>query len=221
MPLKRDGVQWAAQLSGVREVSLTGSADAGWWSRRLAPLGLQPAAGDGRAQLRIIGAAGRFAGVAFREASVSVMLADEGSALLLQAFNSSRFFAWCERTFFHTPYLHGDVRAAVDPATVAVGVRGGGEVLRAGMCGEPPAPAGISGWEGRVLLAASEGLQPARCFFARMHGATETRPFGGSDVFTLRRGVPVFEELIESGFAPEEWVVRRSAVHMKSKTYER
>ncbi len=50
----------------------------------------------------------------FTPFSVLVSTSEEGAggggAYLVSAFNSCRFFAFCERAFFSTPYHHGDAR---------------------------------------------------------------------------------------------------------------
>jgi hypothetical protein len=105
----------AAALTGVLELSLVGTVDAAPWRSRLAPERLRPAERDGRARVMIVAAAARTLGVRFRELSFS-LLVDNDAAVLLQAFNSSRFFAWCERVFFSTPYARG--RLDVDLASI-------------------------------------------------------------------------------------------------------
>ena len=217
----RETVEWAAQLSNVREVTLSGSADLAYWRRRLKAEGLRPAELEGRARFLLIGSEAKFAGLGFRELSFSILLSDEGSAFLLQGFNSSRLFAFSERTFFSTPYLHGQIGVSTRPSPSLTLSRSGTELLRAEMGGGSLVRSGIDGWEGRVLLRSAQG--EARCFFARIHGATERRPFGEGDSFLLGRhpGLPLFGELADSGFTPAEWLVRHDAVHRKSKTYAR
>src|SRR5262249_27557184 len=96
-------VKWAAELAHVREVSLLGTADLAFWKDRLLKEELLPVQSDGRAQLLIIAADSKFMGVRFRELSfcVSVSRPDGGirqdAAYLVRAFNSCRFFAFCER----------------------------------------------------------------------------------------------------------------------------
>src|SRR5689334_13869653 len=101
-----DSAKWAAKLTGVHEVSLTGSADLAYWQKQLEPQRLAPIEADGRAQVLIIAAAARFKGVRFRELSFSIQArpidgsATDQGAFLVQAFSSNRFFAWCERRLF-------------------------------------------------------------------------------------------------------------------------
>ena len=102
----------------MREVSLLGAADLAFWNDRLAREDLAPAERDGKAQVLVISAEGKFRGFRFRELSFSVLVAPPDARVgrdavyLLRAFNSRRFFAFCERFFFSTPYYPGDVRVS-------------------------------------------------------------------------------------------------------------
>ena len=101
-------MKYVAALNHVREVSLVGAADFGFWKQRLEKEGLEPQETEGKAQILIVGAEAKFRGIRFRELSFSVMVC--GGMFLIGAFNSSRFFAFCERVFFSTPYYGADVR---------------------------------------------------------------------------------------------------------------
>src|SRR5688500_10435635 len=112
MKTPRAPIRYVAKLHQVREVSLLGVADLDYWTRVLEREGLVPAAVDNRAQVLIVAAAAKFIGLRFCEISFSVLVAspDHGTTgdacYLVQAFNSRRFFAFCERTFYSTPYFH-------------------------------------------------------------------------------------------------------------------
>ena len=124
-------MKYVAELAHVREVSLLGSADLGFWAERLRGEGLTPVEHAGRARVLVVACDSMFFGVRFRELSFSVFVrrpnASEGSdaAFLVQAFNSSRFFAWSERTWFSTPYRHGMIDVDVGlPAAMRLGLEG-------------------------------------------------------------------------------------------------
>ena len=114
-------VRYIAEPTHVREVSLLGTADLAFWKEYLAKEGLAPATRVGRAQILVIAASMKFRGVRFTEVSFSVLVsgqdggAQQHRVFLIQAFNSCRLFAFCERVLFATPYLHGDCRIAVIP----------------------------------------------------------------------------------------------------------
>jgi hypothetical protein len=219
-------IKWAARLSNVREVSLLGTADLAFWRDRLRAEGLAPAERDGRAQVLVVAADAKFFGIRFREVSFSVLVASPAEgALLLRAFNSSRFFAFCERFFFSTPYYAADVRVSTAPASVQV-IKGGEVWFHAEMRdGAAPSRSGEDGWEGPVFLPRRPGKQgDGKAFFARLKGDTRTYPFlPGEDVVKISPapGAEVLQALIDSRFTATEWAVRESAAHGKSKTYRR
>jgi hypothetical protein len=226
-------IKWAARLSHVREVSLLGTADLACWAARLEPEGLRPAERDGRAQVLIIAADARFMGVRFREVSVSVLVSEASgergrdAAYLVHAFNSSRFFAFCERRLFSTPYSHADVGVNADAPTSIRVAESGREVFRAAMApGRTAARDADGGWSGPVFLPKRAGAAPGdgRLFFARLLGRTETYSFlAGKDsvAITPGRADGALRSLLDSQFVGNEWTVRRDATHAKSKTYAR
>jgi hypothetical protein len=233
-----DGIRWAATLPHVREVSLLGTADLGFWKDRLREEDLVPLERDGEAQVMLIAADSKFIGIAFRELGVSVLARPDPpadgteGAYLLRAWNSFRFFAFCERAFFATPYSHGDVRVRVAaPAAVRLVVEGK-PILSAemgaatGAPARPPAASAGSGWEGPVYLPGrgNDRGRGGKMFFARLRGRTETFPFLPSrDTLTLTpsQEVGAIQPLADSHFAATEWVLRADATHSKSRTYRR
>src|SRR5689334_12531439 len=94
--------KYVATLSRVREVSLLGSADLSFWTNHLRGANLAPAEFEGKARVLIIAADAKFMGLRFQELSVCVAVPppqDGGwgdAAYLVRAFNSRRFFAFCE-----------------------------------------------------------------------------------------------------------------------------
>jgi hypothetical protein len=231
-------VKWAAELAHVREVSLLGTADLQFWKERLRPEELVPAESNGRAEVLIIAADARYMGVRFREVSFSVVVARPGTetgkdaAFLIRAFNSSRFFAFCERVFFSTPYYHAAVRVSASlPA--AIEVTQNGEVVfgaRMGASDSGPVREAArreeSGWEGPIFLPGNRRGpgQKGSLFLARLRGTTETYPFlpdKDSMVIKPSRESELTQLLMDSRFAPEEWLIREDATHAKSKTYKR
>jgi len=212
-------VKYVAALKHVREVSLVGAADFRFWKQRLEKEELEPQETEGKAQILIVGAEAKFRGIRFRELSFSVMV--RGGMFLVRAFNSCRFFAFCERVFFSTPYYGADVRiSAAQPAFVRMSEMGEGmfEVQMKGE-GREASSSGQEGWEGPVFLPGN-----AKAFVARIGGESRKYPFLNSqDVLTIKPGANdgVFSSLLDSNFSPMEWIVREDAAHAKSKTYKR
>jgi hypothetical protein len=241
--LANDPIRWAAQIDHVREISLLGTADLAYWRERLAAEGLSPAELDGRAQILITAAEMKFKGVRFREVSFSVFvepttpstptvrdgLTYSGACFLLHAFNSVRFFAFCEHVLFKTPYSYADVRVGLEPSVGVEIFDQGQQSFHAEMHTErggsrPPERTGEGGWCGPVYLPHRDG-KPAkkqRHFIAQLSGHTETYPFLiDQDTLLLKpaSAQSALEQMRTSNFAPTEWRVRRDAKHCKSKTY--
>lgn len=224
----------------MREVTLIGTADLAYWAERLMREDLAPIERDGFAQVMIIAADSKYMGVKFREVSFAVLASGrhdgrrQEGAYLLQAFNSCRFFAFCERLFFSTPYDHADVlMSAAFPPRVEIG-RGGSVVFRAELkpddatAPHQPAGWGEHAWLGPVFLPMKtrhgDGKRKhGRAFFARLIGHTFVFGFREDrDCLSITPGgVEALQTLVDSGFTPREWLVRPDAVHAKSKTYRR
>ena len=140
-----------------------------------------------------------------------------------------RFFAWCERRLFGTPYFHGNVSvSAVLPTAMDLSLKGPTAFHAEMFAGAPGAPprtpvhAGEDGWEGPVYLPTTgRRADRGNMFFARVHGFTEAYEFLPEDWLSLTPAAPIFEHLIASNFAPAQWLLRASAAHAKSKTYRR
>jgi hypothetical protein len=234
--MQDDGIKYVAELSHVREVTLLGTADLVYWRDRLDREKLTPAEADGKAQIMIIAASSKFKGVRFREVSFSVLVSDKSAngnhnaAFLLKAFNSCRFFAFCERTFFSTPYQHANASVSAElPASIQL-VQNEQTIFEASMklsggAARLPSRDGEEGWTGPVYLPRGhrDSTNSGKLFFARLHGQTQTFPFQASaDTLAITPATDeVLSTLIDSGFTPSEWVIRTDASHSKSKTRPR
>ena len=230
-------IQWAAQLPHVREVSLLGSADLSYWQARLKLEDLQPLECDNRAQIKIIAADSKFMGLPFREVSFSVGIVPPDpvhgneAVFLVQAFNSVRFFAWCERTLFGTPYEHGDVRVNAT-LNAAIHLSHHGRACFAAVMSAPVAPIrpaidrGNESWEGTVFLPSRRNVPSAdrKLFVARLSGHTNAYSYrADADTLTITPASTedIWQSLLDSHFVPIEWSIRPDAKHAKSKTYTR
>ena len=230
-------MKYVAELAHVREVSLLGSADFAFWAERLKGEGLMPVEHATQARVMLMACDSKFFGMRFRELSFSVFVHrpdtsdPSNAACLVQAFNSSRFFAWSERTWFSTPYDHGMIEVNVGlPASIGL-VLAGQSVFRAEMAANSAAPTrvparrGIEGWNGPIYLPSGkrDGTAAGRLFFAKIEGETETFPFAPTDSLTINpfSGSPILQALNDSHFVAREWQIRRDAKHAKSKTYRR
>jgi hypothetical protein len=217
----------------VREISLLGTADLGYWQDALKDESVTLAERDGHAQFLIIAAAAKYMGLRFREVSFSLLIeAYQGTkfpgAYLWQAFNSQCFFAFCERTLFRTPYAHADVRVNCWPAQIQVN-QANQPVFRVenradnALQSREPLRVGEDGWSGPVLPRGTRRKKDSRLFFAKVSGNTRVYPFLPSDNLVLKpsQDSDLTQRLIDSHFACKEWIVREDAAHGKSKTYTR
>lgn len=223
-------IRYVAEPKHVREITLIGTADFEFWSEFLNAEDLEPVrCGDG-AQVVVVAAEMAYLGHRFTEISFSVRAGlTEGSSgagmRLLHAFTSSRFFAWCERTMFATPYGHGECHVSVhSPLSLRLDVRAT-RVLSAEMAsaGRSAIRTGDESWEVPVFLPPRGTAKDSRLFFGRLRGHTIVYPFSSGDRFELEplAGGRVLQPLVDSQFRPQEWVVRADATHGKSKTYRR
>jgi hypothetical protein len=224
-------IKWAARLAHVREVTLTGTADLAYWTNRLKPQDLQPRPRDGKAQIMILAADSKYMGLAFREMSISIAVlaidnsASNDAACLLAAWNARRFFAFCERTFFATPYRHGDVQVRAIPAALRLLVDGA-EAFQAEMKSDRAQSHNTDdAWDGPIFFPSKKlGPGHGKVFFAKLTGQAHIYPFlPESDSLRIN---PAHKDdtlaaLLESHFAPEQWSIRPDAAHAKSKTYRR
>lgn len=225
-------------VSPVREVSLVGTANLGYWRDKLARHNLHPSEADRRATMMLSACEARFKGIRFRELSVSVFVAREPGSpsrdgvLLLRAFNSIRFFAWIERTFFVTPYYFQQI--ALSPSVPAFLRLGDAQqpVIEAAM-GDRPASepqklnaATLGDWQGPIFLPnLRDASNPAsRLFFASLTGECQALAFDAArDRFCLGPPAsdPIVPLLTAAEFEPREWILRTAATHGKSKTIRR
>lgn len=241
--------KYIARLDGVWDVALRGSANLEYWSSRLAGSGIAPHARGGKADLMLSAISSRFRGISFCELCIALSvehdepLTNPSGLFLMQAFNSSRLFAWCERVFFATPYLYAPLEV---PKQGPVGFHlslGGRPALNA-VCRaasndrlSPHEQAATNDaseklqpieecWEGPIFLPGRDG-QMSGCstyFAAVLSGMTVVRPFSlAADTFTVvdEAAHPILKSLVESRFAPQEWRTRDSAYHARSKTFRR
>jgi hypothetical protein len=221
---------YVAEPKHVREVTLVGAADFGFWSDYLRPEGLTPVRFADAAQIWVVAAEAVYLGIRYTEVSFSVRVAltrdpaVEGIRLL-HAFTSSRAFAWCERTLFATPYVYGACRLSVQ-SPLSVRVDSGNDFVFNALMSPPkrsPIRASDERWEGPLFLPTRGPGAEHRLFFARLAGHTLIYQFGSDDHFTIAPllGGGVLQPLVDSGFLPKEWVVRPDATHGRSRTYRR
>jgi len=232
-------IKWVAEVFHVREVSLLGTADLGFWRDRLLMEDLTPAEKEGRAQVLIISAEMKWVGIRFREVSFSVVVTPPAKGVhrdavfLVQAFNSRRLLAISERVFFSTPYDFGDIQLSSSlPCSIQLST-GASVVFKAAMQTDGLSTqrvtsfSGRDSWDGPIFIPRKrlrEGA-PRRVFFGKLSGHTLRYPFEqNNDALTIseKPGCSgVIHALQASHFVAKEWIVRDDATHARSKTYKR
>lgn len=219
-------VRYAARVNGVLELALGGTADLEWWRERLVAHGLEPCPsppGDG-VPVTLTGMDSKWKGIAFRELSITVgaRRGDEDAPLLAGAFNTCRFFAFTERVWFKTPYVHcRDVDVALaDGGHIRVGPPGALEVCAEMAAREPGSPR-PDGYTGPLFLPTGSPASHRR-MIVDIRGDTEIHPYDPArDRFELHPDSPILTALAQSSFTPRTWHVRRNATHARSKTLSR
>lgn len=223
-------IRYVATIEGAEEVTLAGSADAGYWRNALHGMGLFPVCRDDRAEILVSAVRLRWKGFRFREACVALFVSPQPAATersglyLVSAFQTLRLFAWIERVWFHTPYQAAEIDVQTSaPCGFSLQTQGQELLTAAQTIVRPPVQTRPDWWEGPIYLPARRwGVPPGgRMFHARLGGETEFTPLVlNSDRFVIRPTprFPVLRQLVDSDFVPEEWRVRRAAFHAKGAT---
>lgn len=233
-------IKYVATIERVQEVTLRGTADLVFWQSRLADYELEPADHNGRARILVIAASMHYLGMQFSEVSFSVEVVRPGhfeqpdAGFLIHAFNTSRIFAFSERVFFGTPYYHAECRlSTIAPVSIEVAESGHAvfhTAMNSGAASDAtnrsPTQSCMETWEGPIFLPRKPGVTSNQLylFFGKLHGEASTHPFRrelDSVTIVQSRSAGIFQDLIDSDFAGEEWSVKTEATHARSKTYPR
>jgi hypothetical protein len=215
----------------VTEVSLTGQADLSYWQACLQPHGLFPFTTTGQAGVVISATALYAMGRHTNELTIGVPACERPSGdtfdgmFLVQAFNSSRLFAWIERTFFATPYDLGRIELDDQvPARIGLTDAEGPVIQLQQAAGAVPQHSQDEDWQGPIYLPRRKvgDRGPSQYFVARLAGSTEVYAADSTTVhFAPRPQWPALQWLLDSGWVAQTWRIRRDAVHARSRTFER
>lgn len=219
-------VKYISEVKNVREICLVGSAKLEFWKTHLGPLRLAPTNVDGTARVFISAVKLKWMGIAFEELSIAIAIdppdSSTRSVYLASAFNTSRLLAWCERTFFQTPYEHAQITMQAEQPW-SFELRDSSLSTLAVQCQRAAPTATVEDdWTVSIFLPPA-GRRLRRTFFqAKLTGPVQVAPFAATAAeFKLRPSVqqPVIQLLIDSHFAPTEWRVRPNAIHARSRTF--
>lgn len=229
-------IQYVAEPKHVKEVSLLGTAELGFWAPRLREQDLIPRERDGRAQILVMSAEMSWMGIRFSEISFSVLAVvperpSQDAALLLQAFNSSRLFALSERLFFSTPYSRAACHVSASPPRIQLSARD--RVLfeaemrqMAPTALREPIRTGEEGWQGAIFIRQKPGISApdSGVYYGKTSGHARVYSFlRYADRININATAETqgLQMLTDSGFRGEEWAVRTDATHGRSKTFRR
>lgn len=229
-------MNYVAEPKHVKEVSLLGTAELGFWAPRLREQNLIPREREGRDQILVMSAEMRWMGIRFSEISFSVLAGvperpSQDAALLLQAFNSSRLFAFSERLFFSTPYSWAACHVSANPPRIQLSA--GDRVLFQAETQQTRSPSHREpirteeeGWQGAIFIRrkAQDPAEDAGVYYGKTNGYARVYSFlPEADRITINPTAEThgLQILTESGFRGEEWAVRTDATHGRSKTFRR
>lgn len=224
--IEPQNAKFVAEVKDVRELRLIGNANLDFWNEHLEGKSFQAFQADGGyAQITIAATELVWKSFQFNELTISLAIAAQDNSqkqigyLLLRAFNSNRFFAFCERAFFSTPYYFGVVNLR-ETAPCAMNAQSNNRnFLKAEMSSaKRPVTEENESWEGAIFLP---NARREKYFIGKLSGKSKVCPFIETDLIELQPDAEhdVFELLVNSDFAGKEWRMRSNAFHAKSKTY--
>lgn len=219
-------VKYVAEIQNVREICLVGSTDLDFWRTHLGPSRLTPTNFAGHAHVLVSAVKLKWMGIRFEELSIAIPIdpldSSTHSIYLVSAFNTSRLLAWCERTFFQTPYEHAQIKMQAEQPW-SFELRDSTRSTLAVQCQCAASTSTIEDdWTGSIFLPPARRTSQRKFFHARLAGPVQLVPFAATSAeFTLQPSPqqPAIQLLIDSQFAPTEWRVRPNATHARSKTF--
>lgn len=214
-------VNYVTVIEPVLEVTLIGTAEYPPWRDLLSEEGLTVDSTPTHASILISAVDSKFRGIRFQEVSISVMVS-ESRYFLAHAYNSIAWFALAERVLFRTPYYKGTI--AVNAQHIRLS-RGQAALLDASLPADAPK---ISEDERRdeflIHLPRKMRRQPNQphYFHARLEGHATVSAADNRLVHITpasNANDHIWQVLQDSRFQAEQWLVRATARHSKSKTY--
>lgn len=231
LPNPNVAAKFIVEVQPVKEVALVAEADLAYWQDRLKGARVFPYNQQGKAAIVISATDLRSLGRRTNEFTIGLVVCERPAAdspdafYLVQAFNSSRLFAWIERIFFATPYSPGHI--CVDdrmPAQIQLADRAGTIFSVQMNTTATPTVSRDELWQGKIYLPrlTADSRKAQKYFVAKLGGRTDIYPYSPKNdtlQISARNGQPVFQWLLESKLVGKEWRVRSNAVHARSKSY--
>ena len=211
--------QYVTIIEPVFEVALFGTGNHTVWENFIEKEGLELASHEGKTNIIINVVDSRYMGIRFREFSISLEVSPQ-RYFLAKAYNSIGMFARAERAFFHTPYYKGKI----DVSATRISLQHNQLSVFEACIPEGVVPFAESDGREELLIHLPKRLRTnarkPHYFHALLEGAAISYP--GDEVqvmMTPERDDVVLNLLKASCFQVQEWRVRSSARHSKSKTY--
>lgn len=218
--------KFVAAVRDVKELRLIGSAALDFWNGQLKGKPFQAfQAASSCAEITIAATELVWKGFRFNELTISLAIAGQDDAqkqigyLLLYALSSNRFFAFCERTFFSTPYHFGKTNLRETTPCLISAQLNNQNVLKATMSHSArPVTEENESWEGAIFLPRARS---EKYFIGKLSGKSKICSFMETDRIEIQSNTKdiVFDLLATSDFTGKEWRMRSQAFHAKSKTY--
>ncbi|GAB4544981.1 MAG: hypothetical protein OHK0023_02570 [Anaerolineae bacterium] len=212
-------VNYVTVIEPVLEVTLIGTAEYARWRDLLNDEGLAVDSTPTQANILISAVDSKFRGIRFQEVSVSVMVGD-ARYFLAHAYNSIAWFALAERVLFRTPYYQGTITVNAQHIRLS---RGQAALLDAKLpTNAPHISAGERRDEFLIHLPKKLRRQPNQphYFHARLEGhATVFAADNRLVQITPTADERIWQLIKASRFQVDQWLVRATARHSKSKTY--
>lgn len=222
--------RFIVEVQHVTEVSVTGQADLSFWQARLSSHGLFPFTTTGQADVVLSATALSSMGRHTNEFTIGVPASERPAAdafdgmYLVQAFNSSRLFAWIERSFFSTPYSLGHIQLDDGvPARISLADQSGPLIDVRQMPGAVLQHGQDEDWQGFIYLPrrGNDRRESGKHFVARLAGFTKVYAADATTVVLVPRPQwPALQWLRDSRWTPTAWRIRHDAVHARSRTFQ-
>lgn len=226
-------IKKAAEIHNVCEMTLLSTADLTVWRDYLSAYSLVPADYNGRSVVLMICSEMEYMKKSFREFSVSVLVeaikhhsGSEG-AFLLYALKTNRLFAWSERVFFSTPYYFGRISfdsARLSRADIFYGNDHLFTICNSISSSRLPEFENEDKWKGPIYLPFRNGQNQSRnkWFYSKLSGYTRKYSFSAAEdsvILNNSSSNEAIQLMVKSGLKGHQWIIRKRAVHFKSRTY--
>lgn len=224
---KTENIKYAAEIKDVKEVVISGEADFEFWKKLLEPKGYLPSEKNGKAQIIVSATELEWKGIRFNEFIINIVISPQIKGqkrdcfYLIQAFNSSSILALSERLFFSTPYNFGKIILRNEFPVLLRLILKEKELFHCKINSKYSESIPSMEKHSIFVFLPNGTRHKKKYFIAYISGETIFFPFEKEqDILKIVTSVkyPVFGWLIDSKFIARDVVIRKNALHKKSKT---